>query len=70
MRTGIMTKELWIECYEDLVNEFMEQGYSAEQAERLAEDGAQDRYRDRYADMIDAAKDRAKAEGNWPPRKK
>lgn len=64
-----MSKELWIEAYEDLVNEFMEMGYPAETAERLAEEGAHDRYREMFANMIDAAKDRAKAEGNWPPKR-
>ena len=32
-------------------------------------DRAYDRMRDNFADMADAAKKRAKDEGNWPPKK-
>jgi hypothetical protein len=38
------------------------------QAYEATADAANDRYRDKYADMADAAKQRAKDAGNWPPK--
>jgi hypothetical protein len=76
-----MTKELFIEAHEELIAERMarwsEKHPNATYAEYCAEearaydqtaDAANDRYRDKYADMVDQAKQRAKDEGNWPPK--
>ena len=63
-------KELFIEAHEELIAEYLDahpNATDAEAYERTA-DGAYERMRDKYADMVDAAKDRAKAEGNWPPK--
>ena len=35
-----MTKELWIDAYEELVTEYMEQGLSEEEAEEKAAENA------------------------------
>jgi hypothetical protein len=77
-----MTKELFIEAHEELIEERMTRWcnkhpsytyaeYCAEEArayDRTA-DSAYGRYRDKYSDMVDQAKQRAKDEGNWPPKK-
>ncbi len=55
-----MSKELWIESYEQLVEEYMEEGLTEAQAERLAEDEAHYHMCDRLADMADYLNDVAK----------
>ncbi len=55
-----MSKELWIAAYEQLVEEYMEEGLTEAQAEILAEDGAQYRMRDNLADLGDYLHDIAK----------
>jgi hypothetical protein len=62
-----MTKELFIACHEELIAEAVENGMDEAEAYDKTADKAYDRMRDRYADMIDAAKQRAKDDGNWPP---
>lgn len=63
-------KELFIQAHEELIAEYMEKHPNASESEayEVTSDAAYDRMKDKYADMVDAAKDRAKAEGNWPPR--
>jgi hypothetical protein len=56
-----MSKETWFRYYEARLAE----GFSDEEACEMALNDT----REHFADLIDAAKDRAKAEGNWPPRK-
>lgn len=65
-------KELYIQAHEELIEQYMEKFPKAsenEAYERTA-DAAYNRMRDRYADMADAAKQRAKDDGNWPPKLK
>ena len=66
-----MSKELYMAAHERLVEEAMERDPTLtwERAYDMLADAAYDRMRDMYADMIDAAKQRAKDEGNWPPRR-
>lgn len=63
-------KELFIDAHEELIAEYLERHPNAteHQAYEATADSAYDRYRDKFADMVDHAKDRAKAEGNWPPK--
>ena len=65
-------KELWIAAHERLIERYLEERPDADWSEayEATVDGAADECREMYADMIDAAKMRAKDEGNWPPRKK
>ena len=65
-----MSKELWIEAHMELVEEYLERHPSADwdEAYEATADAANERYRDKYADMVDAAKQRAKDEGRWPPK--
>ena len=64
-------KELFIAAHEELVEEYLINHPDADWSEayEATADDIDSRYRDKFADMIDAATDRAKAEGNWPPRK-
>ena len=71
-----MSKELWIDIVEEMVDEYMEHrgvdwNHAYEAVTNVNDTVMQDeihaRYREHIADMADAAKDRAKAEGNWPP---
>ena len=66
-----MSKELYIAAHEELIGEYLEAHPEATEAEAYDKcaDAAYERYVDKYADMIDAAKQRAKDEGNWPPKK-
>lgn len=63
-------KELFIEAHEELIAEYLEAHPNATEAEAYdaTADHAYESMRDKYADMVDAAKDRAKSEGNWPPK--
>ena len=63
-------KELYIAATEEIIEELMAENpkMSLDEAYNKAADLAYERCRDKYADMVDAAKDRAKAEGNWPPK--
>jgi len=65
-----MSKELFIAAHEELIEKYLEQNPNAteEEAYKATEDHIQDRYADKLGDMIDAAKMRAKDEGNWPPK--
>lgn len=56
-----MSKETWLRFYEARLAE----GCSDDEAANLAQADT----REHYAALIDAARDRAKDEGNWPPRK-
>lgn len=63
-------KDLFIQAHMELVEQYLRDHPGADWAdayERTAE-AAYDRMRDKFADMADAAKQRAKDEGNWPPR--
>lgn len=66
-----MSKEIFMAAHEELVEEYLEKHPDADWSEAYDKtaDAANDRYRDKFADMVDAAKQRAKDEGNWPPRK-
>lgn len=61
---------MWIEEFDRLVGEYEAEhpDCSPQDAEAYAEKRIDARYRDRFADMVDAAKQRAKDEGNWPPK--
>lgn len=65
-----MSKEIFIAAHEELIEEYLETHPGATEAEAYDKtaDAANDRYRDKFADMVDAAKQRAKDSGNWPPR--
>lgn len=66
-----MSKELFIEAHEELIEEYLLKNPDADSAEAYDKtaDAAWERSRDKFADMVDAAKQRAKDSGNWPPRK-
>ncbi len=65
-------KDLWIAAHERLAERYLEEHPDADEAEayEATVDGASDEAAEMLADMIDAAKDRAKYAGHWPPRKK
>ncbi len=68
-----MSKEMWCAVFDEMVEEYeIEHGCSWEVAYKAVGDNhwreVDTRCADKYAGMIDAAKDRAKAEGNWPPK--
>ena len=60
-----MSKELFIQAHEELIERYLEANPNATEAEAYDKtaDGAYDRMVDKYADMIDAARDRAKYKG-------
>ena len=66
-----MSKELFIEAHEELIEQYLLDHPDAtwDEAYEKTADGAYDRMRDKFADMVDAAKMRAKDEGNWPPKR-
>lgn len=55
-----MSKDLWIAAYDQLIEEYMEEGLTEAQAEALAEEYASGRLRDNLADMGDYLRDLAK----------
>ena len=57
-----MSKDIYIEVFEELVNDLMEQGYAHDDAYEKAEKMAYDKYRDRLADMADQERLRRKEE--------
>ena len=63
-------KELFIAAHEELIEQYLNDHPEASDAEayEATADGAYDRYTDKFADMADAAKQRAKDAGNWPPK--
>jgi hypothetical protein len=63
-------KELFIAAHEELIEEYLEAHPDADWGEAYEKtaDAADGRSRDKYADMVDAAKQRAKDAGNWPPK--
>jgi hypothetical protein len=63
-------KDLFIAAHEELIERYMNDHPDADwgQAYEATADGAYDRYRDKWADRADAAKQRAKDAGNWPPK--
>jgi hypothetical protein len=65
-----MSKELWMAAHQELVEEYLLDHPDADRAEAYDKtaDFASDRCRDKFADMVDAAKQRAKDEGNRPPK--
>lgn len=65
-----MDKELFIAAHEELVEQYMNDhpDVSWGEAYDATADHVYDSYRDKFADMADAAKQRAKDAGNWPPR--
>jgi hypothetical protein len=65
-----MSKEMFIDAHEELIGEYLEAHPDASESEACDKtaDRAYDRYRDNLADIVDAAKQRAKDEGKWPPR--
>ena len=48
-----MSKELWIAAYEELVEQFIDEGYLEDEAEKMAEEQAYDKMKDNFADMGD-----------------
>ena len=66
-----MSKEMWIAAFDRLIEEYeMEHpDCTPEEAEAYAERRIDARYHDDFADLIDSAKQRAKDEGNWPPKR-
>lgn len=67
-----MSKEMFIDAHEQLIEEYLEAHPDATEAEALeaiTDEKIDARYRDNFADRVDAAKQRAKDSGNWPPRK-
>ena len=65
-----MSKELYIATHEELIEQYLLDHPDADwyEAYNKTEDGAYELMRERFADMVDAAKQRAKDEGKWPPR--
>ena len=66
-----MSKEMFIAAHDELVEQYMLDNPDADFDEAV-EKTAHRAYGlmvDRYADMIDAAKQRAKDEDRWPPKK-
>ena len=65
-----MSKDLFIAAHMELVEEYLERHPSADwdEAYEVTADAAYDRYRDKWADLADAAKQRAKDAGSWPPK--
>jgi hypothetical protein len=63
-------KELYIAASEELIEEYLIEHPNADwqEAYDATADATHDRYLDKFADLVDAAKMRAKAEGNWPPK--
>ncbi len=59
-------KEFWIQAYEELVEEYLENhpGASEAQAEAFAEDGAQDRMADNIADICDRGRKESRENPN------
>jgi hypothetical protein len=59
-----MTKEMYIEAHEQLIEEYLEKHPEAtwDQAYELLADKAYDRYRDNFADLVDQARQRKKDE--------
>lgn len=66
-----MSKEHFIAAHEQLIEAYLERHPDATDAEAYDKtaDRAYDRMVDNLADMADHLKDRAKEEGNWPPKK-
>lgn len=66
-------KEMFMAAHEELIEQYMLDHPDAdwdEAYEATAEgDKLYNRYVDKCADMVDAAKQRAKDSGNWPPKK-
>lgn len=64
-------KELYIDAHEELIEQYLLDHPDADRDEAYDKtaDRAYDKMVDKYTDMIDAAKQRAKDEGNWPPKK-
>ena len=48
-------KELFVECYEEILSELIAQGVPEAKAEDIAALEAYERMRDRYADLTDRA---------------
>lgn len=63
-------KELFIAAHQGLVEQYLldNPGTDWSEAYEKTADCAYGRYRNKFADMADAAKQRAKNEGNWPPK--
>lgn len=66
-----MSKELFMVAHDELIERYLERHPDADwdEAYEKTADAAYDHMCDKYADMIDAAKQRAKDEGRWPPTK-
>ena len=65
-----MSRELYIAAHEELQALYLESHPNATDSEayEATADAAYDHYRDKFADMVDAAKQRAKDAGKWPPQ--
>lgn len=66
-----MTKEIFIAAHEELIEQYLLDHPDADwnKAYEQTADNAHDRMKDKLCDMVDAIKQRAKDESNWPPRK-
>ena len=64
-------KDLYIAATEEIIEELMAESpdMTWEEAYEKSADLAGDRYREKFASMVDGAKDRAKSQGNWPPKR-
>jgi len=60
-----MSKELWIDAHEELIEEYLEEHPDATQAEAVEAtvDRVDDRYANNMGDMIDRARDQMKERG-------
>lgn len=65
-----MSKELFIEAHEELIERYLETHPEATEAEAYNKtaDNAWSHMADRLGDRMDRLKDQAKEDGNWPPR--
>ena len=55
-----MIKELWIDAYEDLVTQYLDEGLTEAEAEKRAENEAYDYMYDRLCDQADNLRSREK----------
>lgn len=63
-----MVKDIWFADMERRMAELIDQGMDEDEAYEKAGDLAYKYLGDTMADMADAAKQRAKDEGRWPPK--
>lgn len=62
-------KDLYFDLMQQKMNDLIDQGMDEDAAYEKASDDAYNSLGDHMADLADEAKQRAKDEGNWPPKK-